>query len=77
MLSTKPDLEELLARAEKLSHEDRIRLIQRVAETLVSRGPFVERRRLIYGEFRGKNMSSEEDFTPAEWRPSEQDLRGP
>jgi hypothetical protein len=37
MLSTKQDLEEILARAERLSPEDCVRLIQRVAETLVSR----------------------------------------
>lgn len=72
----KPDLEDILARVERLPPEDRARLIQRVAGDLASSGPSAGRRRMAYGEFRGQNMSSEEDFTLAEWRPSKRELHG-
>ncbi len=77
MLSTEPDFEEILAQVERLSPEDRVLLIQRIAETLVTRGISAAQRRLVYGEFRGPRMSTEEDFKIAEWRPTERDLHGP
>lgn len=69
-------LERIITEVQQLSLEDRLRLIQRVAETLapIKATP---PRFLVYGQFSGKRMSTEEDFLIAEWRPTERDLHGP
>jgi hypothetical protein len=74
MTTDTPTIEQIVAQTQRLSPDDRVRLIQRVAETLI---PTIQRsvhRQLIYGEFRGENMSTEEDFLIAEWHPTEEEV---
>lgn len=63
-------LEHIITQAQQLSPEDRLRLIQRLAETLISTIQPKSPRYLIYGEFKGERMSTEEDFLIAEWHPT-------
>jgi hypothetical protein len=67
-------LDKIIAQAEQLSPEDRLRLIQRVAETLLPAQKVVRPRRLVYGELSGPNLSTEDDFTTVEWRPSDREV---
>jgi hypothetical protein len=72
------DVEQLVQQAVQLPVEDRVRLIQLVAETLVT-PPEMESQPTglwRYGAFKGKQMSTEEDFLIAEWRPSDEELDG-
>jgi hypothetical protein len=62
-------LEQVIVQAQQLSSEDRLRLIQRVAETLITSMRVTTPRHLVYGQFRGQEMSTEKDFFIAEWRP--------
>ena len=66
MASTFSDIDRILRDIEILSHEDRIRLIGRIVETVV---PVRSQTgsQLKYGEFNGSGMSNEEDFKIAEW----------
>lgn len=72
------DMEQLVQQAVQLPFEDRVRLIQLVAETLVA--PTETESRPIglwrFGAFKGKRMSTEEDFRIAEWHPSDEELDG-
>lgn len=70
-------LEQILAQVEKLSLEERLKLIKLVAERLVSPEKPPRPQPLVYGQFKGQRMSTEEDFRIAEWRPTEKDLNGP
>lgn len=63
----------IVSEAQLLTPEGRLRLIQRVTETLLA-PPAGPRRQLQYGKFQGGNMSTEEDFAIAEWRPSSEAL---
>lgn len=69
-------LEQILVQVEQLPPEDRVRLIQRVAETLIHTGTRSSARRMVFGQFKGSRMSTAEDFRIAEWRPTEHDLSG-
>jgi hypothetical protein len=69
-------LEQIVDEAKRLPPEDRLRLIQRVAETLLPGSALPSPRPLRYGEFAGATMSRDEDFVVAEWRPSENELDG-
>lgn len=69
-------LDDLLAQAQKLSPDERLRLIKMVADTLISQQASGEHQQLIYGQFHGTRMSEEDDFRIAEWHPSESDLNG-
>lgn len=70
-------LERIITQVRQLSPEDRLRLIHRVAETLIPIEKATPPRFLVYGQFRGRRMSTEDDFLIAEWRPTERDLNGP
>jgi hypothetical protein len=70
-------LDKIVAEAQQLSAADRLRLIQRIAETLLPIPKPTQERLLKYGEFSSGKISSEEDFTLAEWRPSEREPEGP
>ena len=70
-------LEQVTAEAEFLSPVDRLHLIKSVAEMLISRPMHPSSKQLVYGEFKGARLSTEEDFAVAEWRPSERELDGP
>jgi hypothetical protein len=70
------DIEQLVQELQALPPEDRIRLIGRLADTLLPLSSAKPHRPLIYGEFNGLRLSCEEDFREAEWPPQEQDLDG-
>lgn len=69
-------LEEVIAQAQRLSPDDQLRLIKEIAERLISMTRAKQHRPLVYGEFKGDRMSTDEDFLIAEWHPSEKDLDG-
>jgi hypothetical protein len=70
-------LKQAIADAQQLPAEDRLGLIQSMAETLLPARPSRQHRQFQYGEFAGVNVSSEANFEIAEWRPTERDLGGP
>jgi hypothetical protein len=76
-MAVRSPLDTIIAQAKQLSPEDRLHVIQRVAETLLSGQPALKPRQVVYGEFGGPNMSTEVDFAVAEWRPSDRELHGP
>jgi hypothetical protein len=65
------NVEQLLANAELLRPQDRLRLIQRLSESLASQEHVVESRQLTFGAYTTGRRSAEEDFKIAEWHPSE------
>lgn len=73
------ELETIMTQVERLSPDDQLQLIRRIAEMLASASRAQQPRHLIYGEFRNASgkMSTEEDFKIAEWHPTEKDLDGP
>jgi hypothetical protein len=70
-------VERTVAEIQDLSPQERLRLIRTVVDTLIMPGHPAESRRLIYGEFRGGRMSTEDDFRIAEWRPEGRETNGP
>jgi formate dehydrogenase maturation protein FdhE len=68
--------DDLLTQAQQLPVSDQLRLIARLAQDLPSVLRAKPKQRLIYGQFRGSRLSTEEDFKIAEWQPTEQDLNG-
>lgn len=72
-------VEGIIAEIQDLSPQERSRLIRMVLipATLINPGRPAESRRLIFGEFRGGRMSTEDDFKIAEWHPRNQEMNGP
>jgi hypothetical protein len=70
------ELEQIVGRAQQLSPEYRLRLIQQVAQTLIETPPEHHRHNLVYGKFSGAHASTLEDFAIAEWRPTDTELDG-
>jgi len=70
-------LERIFAEIQDLSPEERLRLIRTVVDTLITPGRPAESQNLVYGEFRGGRMSTEDDFKIAEWRPQDREMNGP
>jgi hypothetical protein len=70
-------VERIVAEIQDLSPEERLRLIRTVVDTLITPGRAAESRHLIYGEFRGGRMSTDDDFKVAEWRPQDREMNGP
>jgi hypothetical protein len=72
------DVEQLVQQAVQLPVEDRVRLIQLVAETFVTSTEMESRPIGLwrYGAFKGKRMSTGKDFLIAEWRPSDEGFDG-
>jgi hypothetical protein len=70
-------VERIVAEIQDLSPQERLRLIRTVVDTLITPGRAGESRRLIYGEFRGGRMSTDDDFKIAEWRPQDRAMNGP
>ncbi len=68
-------LERLVAQAKELSPEYRLRLIQRITDTLL---PLTVRpsQPLPYGKYNTGTMSTLEDFAVAEWHPSDKEFYG-
>jgi hypothetical protein len=70
------NVEKIVAEIQDLSPQERLRLIRTVVDTLITPGRPAEPRRLVYGEFRGGRMSTEDDFRIAEWRPHDREMNG-
>ena len=68
MAIQEPLFEHISAQIELLSVEERLRLIQQLAEGIEAALHPVRGRRLQYGKYQGPHMSTEEDFLLAEWR---------
>jgi hypothetical protein len=69
-------LEQIIAQVQQLPPDDRLRLVQRVAETLLPAFAHGTIRYLTYGQFSVGRMSTEEDFEIAEWRSTDEELDG-
>lgn len=69
MAIQEPLFEQISAQVKLLSVEERLRLIQQLAEGIETALHPVLEHRLQYGKYHGPHMSSEEDFLIAEWRP--------
>jgi hypothetical protein len=71
-------LELIFAQIKPLPMNDKLRLLQWVAEDLQPAPAPTARLGLIYGEFANapERMSTEEDFKLAEWHPTEEQLNG-
>ncbi len=70
-------VEKIVAEIQDLSPQERLRLIRTVVDTLIKPERAAKSRRLIYGEFQGGRMSTEDDFRIAEWRPQDREMNGP
>jgi len=71
-------LDSIILEVQRLSLEDQLQLIKRVADILAWGKRVAEGRGLIYGKYHdpaGKE-TMEEDFRLAEWHPTEKDLNG-
>jgi hypothetical protein len=71
-------LEVILDQVQRLSPNEQLTLIQRIAEFLLISKPQQRGPGLVYGKYRGTpdQMSTEEDFRLAEWHPTEEQLNG-
>jgi hypothetical protein len=69
-------LEKIIVQIRELSPEYRLRLIQRITETLIPSSVSPEPKPLQFGKYKGNRMSTLEDFTIAEWRPTDRELNG-
>ncbi len=78
MVADSQTVDRIFSEAKHLSPEYRLRLVQRIIQTLVSSAPSKKPQPLFFGEFGGDetSMSSLEDFAIAEWRPSDKELDG-
>ena len=68
-------LEKIIVLVKQLSPEYRLRLIQRITETLLP-SPRQTSKPLQFGKYKGHRMSTLEDFAIAEWRPTDKELNG-
>jgi hypothetical protein len=71
-------VETIVSQVRQLPLADQLLLIQRVAEELRLEASPAGGKAMVYGKYRRapEEMSTEEDFKLAEWRPSERDLNG-
>ncbi len=78
MIADTQTLDRLFGEARQLAPEYRLRLVQRIIQTLVSPSPLPQSNPLRFGEFGGDEafMSTWEDFAIAEWRPTDEELDG-
>ncbi|MCC6601673.1 MAG: hypothetical protein IT327_00595 [Anaerolineae bacterium] len=79
MVADTQTLDRLFSEARHLAPEYRLRLVQRIIQTLVSSHPLEESQPLRFGEMGGDEaaMSTLEDFAVAEWQPTDEELDGP
>jgi hypothetical protein len=76
MVADAQALEKIVVLAEQLSPEYRLRLIERIIQTLIQPSPGQKSKPLQFGKYKTGKMSTLEDFVIAEWRPSDKDLNG-
>lgn len=67
-------LEHTATQVAQLPFSERLRLIHRIIDTLPQRTE--QGQHVFYGQFRGAQTSTEEDFCLAEWGPTEGELDG-
>jgi hypothetical protein len=79
MIADTQTVDRIFSEARHLPPEYRLRLVQRIIQTLVSPSAVQEPQPLRFGEFGGDetSMSTLEDFALAEWRPTDEELDGP
>jgi len=79
MIADTQILENILTQVKRLSPEYRLRLVQRIIQTLILPPPPPQPQLIRFGEFKGAEaaMSTLEDFAIAEWRPTDEELDGP
>jgi len=73
MIADSQIMEKIVVLVQQLSPEYRLRLIQRLTETLIpapSSPVSTEAKPLQFGKYQGNRISTREDFTSAEWRPA-------
>ena len=68
MVAEAQTLEEIVTLAEQLSPEYRLRLIERIVQTLIQPPPVQKSAPLQYGKYNTGKMSTLEDFAITEWR---------
>ena len=68
--------EQITTQAVRLPFNERLRLIHWIINTLRLPREKGQHQHLVYGQFRGAQMSTDEDFCLAEWRPVEGELNG-
>ena len=68
-------LENILVEITRLSPEFRLRLIQRITDSLLGsfQQPFTP---IQFGKYKSNKLSTLEDFAIAEWHPTEAELNG-
>jgi hypothetical protein len=73
------ELESIMARAQRLSPQERMQLIEELSQMIAKDGRHSFPTLLTYGKYRDApgHFSEEEDFRIAEWHPTETDLNGP
>ena len=76
MIADAQVLENILTQVNQLTPEYRLRLIQRVTESLLPFAP-QQSKSLQYGKYKGNRMSTLDDFVIVEWRPTDDELNGP
>ncbi len=67
-------IEHIVGQAIQLPFNERLDLIHRIIETLPQ--DTEQCQFLVYGQFQGARMSTEEDFRIAKWQPTEAELDG-
>ena len=67
-------MEQIVTQVRYLPYDERLRLAHRIIDTLKPPRETNRPRYLVYGQFRGPQMSTDEDFRVAEWRPTEMEL---
>jgi hypothetical protein len=68
-------LEKIVTQVKQLSPEYRLRLIQRITDTLIPSFPR-QPKPIQFGKYKTGRMSTLEDFAIAEWRPTDKELDG-
>jgi len=76
MIADTQIMEKIVVLVQQLSPEYRLRLIQRITETLIALPISQEPKPLQFGKYKSNKMSTLEDFTIAEWRPTDRELNG-
>lgn len=79
MIADMQIMENILSQVRQLSPEHRLYLVQNILQTLISPLPTSQPQPIRFGQFSGAeaSMATFEDFTIAEWRPTDEELDGP
>ena len=75
MIAESQTIDTLLVQITGLSPEFRLRLIQRITDTLLLSFPR-QTKPIQFGKHRSGKLSTLEDFSIAEWRPTDKELDG-